>query len=130
MTGRWRSWCLAAGAVLAASVAFAQTSFVAFETGLVRPLALSPDGTKLFAVNTPDGRLEIFDVDLSGITHSGSIPVGMEPVSVAARSNGEAWVINHLSDSVSIVTLRRDWIDRKIRSRRWYVGPMARRARP
>ena len=26
-----------------------------------------------------------FDVDVSGITHSGSVPVGMEPVAVAAR---------------------------------------------
>ena len=29
-------------------------SFVNFESGQVRPLALSPDGTRLFAVNTPD----------------------------------------------------------------------------
>ena len=100
-----RACWLAAGGILAASVTFAQTSFVTFETGLVRPLALSPDGQKLFAVNTPDGRLEIFDVDVSGITHSASIPVGMEPVAVAARSNTEVWVVNHLSDSVSIVTL-------------------------
>ena len=29
--------------------------------------------------------------------------VGLEPVAVAARSNSEVWVVNHLSDSVSIV---------------------------
>ena len=81
----------------------AAASFVTFETGQVRPLALSPDGTKLYAVNTPDGQLEIFDVDASGLTHSGAVPVGMEPVAVAARTNGEVWVVNHLSDSVSIV---------------------------
>ena len=102
---RWTPCYLAAGGILAASVAFAQTSFVTFETGLVRPLALSPDGQKLFAVDTPDGRLEIFDVAVSGITHSASVPVGMEPVAVAARSNTEVWVVNHLSDSVSIVNL-------------------------
>ena len=28
---------------------------------------------------------------------------GLEPVAVAARSNAEVWVVNHLSDSVSIV---------------------------
>lgn len=27
----------------------------------------------------------------------------MEPIAVAARSNSEVWVVNHLSDSVSIV---------------------------
>ena len=79
-------------------------NYVEFESGQVRPLALSPDKTHLFAVNTPDARLEIFDVDGSGnLTHSGSVPVGMEPVAVAARSNTEVWVVNHLSDSVSIV---------------------------
>ncbi len=81
----------------------ATAAFTTFETGPVRPLALSPDGTRLFAANTPDGRLEIFDVDASGLTHNGSVPVGLEPVAVAARSNSEVWVINHLSDSISIV---------------------------
>jgi 6-phosphogluconolactonase (cycloisomerase 2 family) len=38
-------------------------SFTTFESGQVRPLALSPDGTTLYAVNAPDGRLEIFDVN-------------------------------------------------------------------
>ena len=37
-------------------------AFVTFESGQVRPLALSPDGQTLFAVNTPDDRLEIFAV--------------------------------------------------------------------
>ena len=80
-------------------------SFVTFESGQVRPLALSPDGTRLFAVNTPDGRLEIFNVDAGGITHTASVAVGMEPVAVAARTNNEVWVVNHLSDSVSVVSL-------------------------
>jgi YVTN family beta-propeller protein len=78
-------------------------SFVNFESGQVRPLALSPDGTRLFAVNTPDDRLEIFDVGTSGLSHTGSVPVGLEPVAVAARSDDEVWVVNLLSDSVSIV---------------------------
>jgi hypothetical protein len=72
-------------------------SFVTFESGQVRPLALSPDGTKLFALDTPDDRLEIFDVTASGIVHDGTVPVGMEPVAVAARSNTEVWVVNLLS---------------------------------
>ena len=89
-------------ATLAASTAVAQISFVAFESGHVRP-ALSPDGARLFAVNTPDNTLEIFDVVFGTLEHAASVPVGMEPVSVAARTNGEVWVVNHLSDSVSIV---------------------------
>jgi YVTN family beta-propeller protein len=90
-------------AVLLASPALAQPSFVAFESGSVRPIALSPDGSQLFVANTPGGRLEVFDVDADGIELSASIPVGLEPVSVAARTNNEVWVVNHLSDSISVV---------------------------
>src|SRR5262249_4317587 len=98
------------------SVARAQSptaSFVGFEWAQARRLALSPDGTQLFAVNSPDNRLEIFDVATDGsllartaatyATHT--VPVGLEPVAVAARTNTEVWVVNHLSDSVSIVDL-------------------------
>jgi YVTN family beta-propeller protein len=78
-------------------------AFVTFESGQVRPLALAPDGSRLFAVNTPDGRLEIFDLTSGALVRAGSVPVGMEPVAVAARTPTEVWVVNHLSDSVSIV---------------------------
>jgi DNA-binding beta-propeller fold protein YncE len=82
-----------------------QAQFVTFETGQVRPVALSPDQTRLFVANTPDSRLEIFSIDggTGALTHTGSVPVGMEPTAVAARTNSEVWVVNHLSDSVSIV---------------------------
>jgi hypothetical protein len=86
--------------------ALAQDTFVTFDTGQVRPVAVSPDGSQLFAVNTPDNTLEIFDIDGSGdLTRAGSVQVGMEPVAVAARTNTEVWVVNFLSDSVSIVDL-------------------------
>jgi len=90
---------------MAAPATAAAPSFYNFESGPVRPLALSRDGKTLVAVNTPDDRLEIFRVGDEGLSHTGSVPVGMEPVAVAMRSNREAWVVNHLSDSVSIVRL-------------------------
>ncbi|MCA9716475.1 MAG: YncE family protein [Myxococcales bacterium] len=77
--------------------------FVAFESGQVRPLALSPDGSRLFVVNTPDNRLETFEVTQDGLEHLWSTPVGLEPVAVAARTNNEVWVVNQLSDSVSVI---------------------------
>lgn len=80
-------------------------TFANFETGHVRPLALSPAGTRLFAVNTPDNRLAIYDVTPEGLSLYAEVPVGMEPSAVAARTETEAWVVNHLSDSVSIVTV-------------------------
>ena len=94
-------------AIAAAVPALGQGSFVNFESGHVRPLALSPDGSRLFAVNTPDNRLEIYDVGAGGLSLAAEVPVGLEPVAVASRVNAggrvEAWVVNHLSDSVSIV---------------------------
>jgi DNA-binding beta-propeller fold protein YncE len=84
------------------------STYALFESGQVRPLALSPSGQLLFAANTPDNRLEVFGVGPGGLSHRGSIPVGLEPVSVAARSDEEVWVVNHLSDSVSVVRLSQD----------------------
>jgi DNA-binding beta-propeller fold protein YncE len=83
----------------------AAPSFTLFESGQVRPLALSPSGTLLFAVNTPDNYLEVYRVQEDTLRHQVSVPVGLEPVAVAARSDTEVWVVNHLSDSVSIVHL-------------------------
>jgi DNA-binding beta-propeller fold protein YncE len=94
-----------AGLLLAATSPAGARSFWTFETGPVRPLALAPGGAQLFAVNTPDNRLEIFDVVDSGLVHRASVAVGLEPCALAARSASEVWVVNHLSDSISIVDL-------------------------
>ena len=85
--------------------AAASPPFTTFESGQVRPLALSPSGRLLFAANTPDDRLEVYRVDTHGLVHLASVPVGLEPVAVAARNDNEIWVVNHLSDSVSVVEL-------------------------
>jgi DNA-binding beta-propeller fold protein YncE len=66
-------------------------------------MAMSADGKMLYAVNTPDNRLEIYDVKKNGLAHKASVLVGIEPVAVAVAPNGDVWVINHVSDSVSIV---------------------------
>ncbi|SEU28137.1 hypothetical protein [Stigmatella erecta] len=95
--------CLLVSLVGDAAPRTSAASFTLFESGQVRPLALAPSGNYLFAVNTPDNRLEVFKVAASGLTQLGSIPVGLEPVAVAARSDTEVWVVNHLSDSVSVV---------------------------
>ena len=80
-------------------------NFVSFESGQVRPLALTPDGTLLLATNTPNNTVEIFSVTDSGLVSVSSVPVGMEPVAIATLSNNEAWVVNHLSDSISVIDL-------------------------
>jgi DNA-binding beta-propeller fold protein YncE len=100
---------LIGGLAIPATSASAQSStapdFIEFESGQVRPVAMSPDGNTLFAVNTPNGTLEIFTIGSGGLTQTAHIPVGLEPVAVAARSSSEVWVVNHLSDSISIVSL-------------------------
>jgi DNA-binding beta-propeller fold protein YncE len=102
--------CSSALVVVCAFGVFGETAqaapaFSAFESGQVRPLALSPDRSRLFAVNTPDNRLEVFKVTAAGLEREASVPVGLEPIAVAVRSNSEVWVVNHVSDSVSVVDL-------------------------
>lgn len=94
--------------VTCAASAHASENVVVFESGHVRPLALSPSGNLLFAVNTPDNRLEVYKVKNKKVEHLRSVPVGLEPVAVAARNDHEVWVVNHISDSVSIVDVDND----------------------
>ena len=89
---------------LAANTAAAQ-SFVNWEHPHVHPLDLTPDGTRLCAVNTADNRLEVFDSSGANLAPLFSVKVGLDPVSVRARTNDEVWVVNHVSDSVSVVSL-------------------------
>jgi hypothetical protein len=57
---------------------------------------MSPDKRHLFAVNTPDNRLEIFRIREDGLIHTASIPVGATQAliqrlrRIAARSNNNA----------------------------------------
>ncbi len=98
---------LACTAVLAACgmASAQQPSFINWENLGVHSLDMTPDGTRLLAVNTPDNRLEVLDITTGRPVRIGAIPVGLDPVAVRARTNGEAWVVNHISDSISIVDL-------------------------
>lgn len=88
------------------AAAVAQSSFVNFENPPVHPIDLSPSRDVLAVANLPDNRAEIFDLTPEGSpVHRASIPVGLDPVSVRFRTDDELWVVNHISDSVSIVDL-------------------------
>ena len=79
-----------------------------FEGAQTNPVRLSADGSRLFAVNTANASLSVFDVSRADAPRLiREIPVGLEPVSVNPRSNDEAWVVNQLSDSVSVVSVSR-----------------------
>jgi YVTN family beta-propeller protein len=77
-----------------------------FESPQTHPLSITPNGSRLLAVNSPNGTLSVFHLTGNGLTLMAEIPVGLEPVSVRARNDNEAWVTNWLSDSVSVVDLK------------------------
>jgi 6-phosphogluconolactonase (cycloisomerase 2 family) len=47
--------------------AYASENFVAFESEQFRPLSVSPDGQTLYAVNTPDNRIEVYSLSSAGL---------------------------------------------------------------
>jgi len=84
-----------------------QSEFVNFESPLVHTLRISPDGTRLLGVSTPDNRLIVWSLqNPQRPVLLAEIPVGLDPVSVTARTEDEVWVANLVSDSVSIVSLK------------------------
>ena len=108
LTKLLQPWLACALVGFLACRASGESSFVNFEGKQTRPVCLSPDGTRLLAVNTPDARLSVFDVSVpQNPILIAEIPVGLEPVSVNALNNDEAWVVNEVSDSVSIVSVSR-----------------------
>ena len=88
-----------------ATVAQAQGYFINFETPVVSPIQISPDGTRLAVCNLPDSMLDILDLTVFPPRRIYSVPVGLDPVSCRFRTDSEVWVVNHISDSVSVVDL-------------------------
>lgn len=74
-----------------------------FESPPVHPVEVSPSGNRLFVTHTADHRLVVFETNANPPRRISEIMVGLEPVTVRARSQGEVWVVNHVSDDISIV---------------------------
>ena len=80
--------------------------FANFEAAQTNPIRLSSDGRRLYATNTPNNSLSIFDVSQPGNPNLlAEIPVGVGPVSVNPRTDDEVWVVNQVSNSVSVVSV-------------------------
>lgn len=90
---------------LSLSLALSAAPFTHTEARHTHSIALTPDGAHLLALNTADARLSVFAVSSSAPVLLAEIPVGLEPVAVRTRTDDEAWVVNELSDTVSIVSL-------------------------
>jgi YVTN family beta-propeller protein len=75
-----------------------------YECGATAPCRVSADGTRLFVADTAGGHLSVFSLaDPAGPQLIAEVPVGLAPVSVHPRTRDEVWVVNQLSDSVSVV---------------------------
>lgn len=81
-----------------------------FEARHTHPVELVPGRQFLLALNSMEARVSLLDVsapDRATPVLVSEIPVGIEPVSVRAWNDDEAWIVNEVSDSVSVVSLRR-----------------------
>ena len=73
-----------------------------YESPYSNPIALLPDSSLLYTVNTPSDTVDVIDTATRAIV--ARIPVGIDPVGIAVRPDGrEVWVSNHISDSVSVI---------------------------
>ena len=77
------------------------SKYTLFEAGAVRPIAVLDRGT-VAVTDTPDDRVELFEPHGNGLKHCGAVKVGMRPVALSVVGS-KLWVVNHLSDSVSVV---------------------------
>src|SRR6187431_442724 len=77
--------------------------YTLFEAGPVRPIAILADGV-VAVTNVPDDRVELFRVQHGDVTPCGSVKVGLRPVALAVVG-AKLWVVNHLSDSVSVLAV-------------------------
>jgi len=94
------------------------SNYVNFEGSQTNPVRLSADGTRLYAVNTPNATVSVFNVaQPSNPVLITEIPVGIEPVSVNPRTDDEVWVVNQESDSVSVVSVSKGIITDTIQAK-------------
>ncbi len=94
---------LATVLTLASFTGAAEVPFVNWENHPVRALDISPNGRLLAVAHTADQRVQLFDITSGAPVAAGHVVVGVDPVAVKFRNDGELWVVNHISDSVSIV---------------------------
>lgn len=109
MKGLLKPWLVCFGSLVLmhshALADFTTTNFFNWETSPVHPVEISPDGDRLIVCNLPDNRLEVFDISSGKPRPTGSISVGLDPVTARFRTATELWVANYISDSISIIDL-------------------------
>ncbi len=72
------------------------------------PISLTPDGSKLLALHSTAHILSVYETGTparSAPLLIAEIPVSTAPVTVRARTDDEAWVVNERSDSISVISI-------------------------
>src|ERR1700691_4843014 len=83
----------------------ASPAYANFEPSQTNPIRLSADGTRLFAVNTANSFLSVFDVTTPSTPKLlTEVPVGLGPVSVNPLSDNVAWEVNQDFNSIRVVS--------------------------
>ncbi len=77
--------------------------YVNWENHPVHALDISPDRNRLAITHTADNRVQLFDIALGYPVRLGHVKVGIDPVSVRFQDNNTLWVINHISDSITVI---------------------------
>jgi YVTN family beta-propeller protein len=98
---RW--YLVACVTVCCVGLAGAQGSFVNFENPHCHPIDVSPDNSTLATVNTAANRVDLWDLTSGVPVFTKAVPVGYDPVTARWRTNNELWVVNHISDTISVV---------------------------
>ncbi|HKO91533.1 MAG TPA: hypothetical protein VJU61_10295, partial [Polyangiaceae bacterium] len=85
--------------------------YTLFEADPVRPVAVLRESGLVAVTNTVDDYLELLrPKGRRGLERCGAVQVGLRPVAVAVVEESaelaSVWVVNHLSDSISVVRLR------------------------
>jgi len=99
--------------------ALASGVFINFESPMVKPLTVNSAGTRLYATNTPGNALVVMDIagPSTPMRVLNTIPVGLDPVSVAIQpgtNDRTVWVVNHISDDVSVIDMQTGTVTRII----------------
>ncbi len=101
--------CVLLVTTLMSTQSFASKDYTLFEVDPVRPVVNLKQGKYIAVLNVPDDYLELFKSTKKGVKHCASIKTGMRPVALAVvketRHHARVWVVNHLSDSISVINL-------------------------
>jgi len=84
------------------------SDYTLFEADPVRPIAVLEQSRRVAVANAVDDYVELVAVDRDGsLSACGGVRVGLRPVALAVVKESarlaELWVVNHISDSISVV---------------------------